>query len=186
MARYAFERLPLGEVDPLARLAAIRRETQALKDSRQAEAIELVNALHEWLPIDVQGFARGTINTVVTNVPGPAFPLYLCGAELLAIYPQAPLLEGIGLVTGVISYNGRLCWGFNADSDRVPDLDAFVAGVNRSYLELAEALGVRASGPIALVREAESPEVTDETAVEDARRRSAPRAPRRELPAATH
>jgi WS/DGAT/MGAT family acyltransferase len=63
-------RLPLGEVDPLARLSTIRRETQALKASRQAEAIELVNALHEWLPIDVQGFARGTMNTIVTNVPG--------------------------------------------------------------------------------------------------------------------
>ena len=142
-------RLPLGEADPVARLSAIRRETQALKDSRQAEVIELVNAIHEWLPIDVQGFARGTMNTIVTNVPGPPFPLYLCGAELLAIYPQAPLLEDIGLVTGVISYNGRLCWGFNADYDRVPDLDAYVAGVNHAFLELAEALGVPTSGPIA-------------------------------------
>ncbi len=179
-------RLPIGEADPLARLAAIRRETQALKDSRQAEAVELVNAIHEWLPIDVQGFARGTLNTIVTNVPGPAFPLYLCGAELLAIYPQAPLLEDIGLVTGVISYNGRLCWGFNADYDRVPDLDAYVAGVNRSFLELAEALGVRTSGPIAAIGETQSPAQGDEPAVADGRRRSSGRGVRRDLPVATH
>ncbi|TFG93803.1 MAG: wax ester/triacylglycerol synthase family O-acyltransferase [Myxococcales bacterium] len=179
-------RLPLGEADPLARLSAIRRETQALKDSRQAEAVELVNAIHEWLPIDVQGFARGTMNTIVTNVPGPAFPLYLCGAELLAIYPQAPLLEGIGLVTGVISYNGRLCWGFNADYDRVPDLDAYVAGVNRSFLELAEALGVRSSGPIAAIGEAQSPPERDESAAPGGRRRSSGRGVRRDPPVATH
>jgi WS/DGAT/MGAT family acyltransferase len=182
-------RLPLGETDPLARLSAIRRETQALKDSHQAEAIELVNAIHEWLPLDVQGFARGTMNTFVTNVPGPPFPLYLCGAELLAIYPQAPLLEGIGLVTGVISYAGRLCWGFNADYDRVPDLDVYVAGVNRSFLELAEALGVRSSGAIEVIREPSSHGASGESvepAAEAGRRRNGARSTRRAAPAATH
>jgi diacylglycerol O-acyltransferase / wax synthase len=140
-------RLPLALEDPLQRLEAIHCETRTLKASHQADALELVNALHEWLPIDIQSFARGTMNTVVTNVPGPPFPLYLLGAELLAIYPQAPLLEDVGLVTGVVSYCGRLCWGFNADADRVPDLDAFVADVNRAFVELAGALGVRAPGP---------------------------------------
>ncbi len=176
-------RLPLGEADPVARLAAIRRETQARKASHDAEAIELVNALHEWLPIDVQGFSRGTMNTVVTNVLGPQGPLYLCGAELLAIYPQAPLLEDIGLVTGVISYNGRLCWGMNADYDRVPDLDAYVACLDRSFLELAEALGVRTSGPISVIRAAEASTEAETPAPNGGRRR---RAARRELPAATH
>ena len=146
-------RMALAEADPVARLAAIRRETQARKDSHQADAIEIVNALHEWLPFDVQGFARGTLNTIVTNVPGPAFPLYLLGAELLAIYPQAPLLEGIGLVTGVVSYDGRLCFGFNADYDRIPDLEAYVAGVNAAFRELAGALQVRVSGPIHVTSE---------------------------------
>ena len=150
-------RLPLAESDPLARLAAIRHETQRRKDAHEAQAIEIVNALHEWLPIDVQAFARGTFNTIVTNVPGPPFPLYFEGAELLAIYPQAPLLEDIGLVTGVVSYDGRLCWGFNADADRLPDLNAYVAGVEASFAELAQALGVRSSGPIHVASEPAKP-----------------------------
>lgn len=143
-------RLPLSVEDPLERLEAIHRETQTLKASHQADALELVNVLHEWLPIDIQSLARGTMNTIVTNVPGPSFPLYLLGAELLAIYPQAPLLDDVGLVTGVVSYHGKLCWGFNADADRVPDLDAFVAGVNRAFAELAAALGVRGPVPAAV------------------------------------
>jgi WS/DGAT/MGAT family acyltransferase len=143
-------RLPLGEPDPAKRLAAIARETEGRKRSHEADAIELVHAVEELLSIDLQSLARGTMNTIVTNVPGPGFPLYLLGAELLAIYPQAPLLEDVGLVTGVVSYNGRLCWGFNADADRVPDLDAYVAAVDRAFRELGEALGVRASAPICL------------------------------------
>jgi WS/DGAT/MGAT family acyltransferase len=177
-------RLPLGEPDPLARLAAIQRETQARKEANDAIAIEIVNALHELFPIDLQGLARGTMNTIVTNVPGPPFPLYLAGAELLAIYPQAPLLEDLGLVIGVISYDGRLCWGFNADYDRVPDLDAFVAAVNGAFAELGAALGVRTSGPICVTAAAPpSPGVEGTGPV---RRRAGPRSERVEAPGATH
>jgi WS/DGAT/MGAT family acyltransferase len=179
-------RLPLAESDPAARLAAIRHETQARKDSHQADAIEIVNALHEWLPFDVQGFARGTLNTIVTNVPGPQLPLYLRGAELLAIFPQAPLLEEIGLVTGVVSYNGRLCWGFNADYDRIPDLDAYVAGVNDSFHELGEALGVRTSGPIRLTSELAAGSAAAPAPVEAAPRRPPGRGIRSAPPTATH
>jgi hypothetical protein len=79
----------------------------------------------------------------VTNVPGPQFPLYLLGAELLDIYLQAPLIDNLGLVAGVISYNGGVCWGFNADYDRVPDLSEFVRMTRRSVDRLAESAGVR-------------------------------------------
>jgi WS/DGAT/MGAT family acyltransferase len=177
-------RLPLAEPDPLARLAAIQRETQARKDSNDAIAIEIVNALHEVLPIDLQGLARGTMNTIVTNVPGPASPLYLVGAELLAVYPQPPLLEDLGLVTGVVSYAGRLCVGVNADYDRVPDLDAFVAAVERAFAELAEALGVSWSVPIR-VTSAASPAIRP-AEPERPRRRARARAGERETPASTH
>jgi hypothetical protein len=187
-------RLPLAERDPLARLAAIHRETQALKESQQSLAFELVNALHEWLPIDIQSMALRTMNTVVTNVPGPTVPLYLCGAELLAIYPQAPLLADVGLVTGVLSYDGRLCWGINADSDRVPDLDVYTAGLAASFHELAAALGVHTSGPIVVTspgahdpERAPRVELAADAPAEPPARRTRARGPRREPPpAATH
>jgi WS/DGAT/MGAT family acyltransferase len=180
-------RLPLAEADPLARLAALREQTQALKDTHQSLAVELVNALHAWLPFDIQAMSRGTMNTIVTNVRGPAHPLYLCGAELLAIYPQAPLIEDVGLVTGAISYAGRLCFGMNADADRIPDLDAYVAGVAKAVAELSEALGLRSVAPLpGLVNEAGAEPPAAEAAPAEAAARRA-RGARRESPAsATH
>jgi hypothetical protein len=82
----------------------------------------------------------------------------------------------------VISYDGLLCFGFNADYDRVPDLDAFVAGVNRSFAELAEALGVRSCGPICVT--APTPAAREPEGEPVVRRASAREA--REISAATH
>jgi diacylglycerol O-acyltransferase len=68
----------------------------------------------------------------VTNVPGPQFPLYLQGARMLAMYPQVPLLLNLGLGIALISYDGRVCWGFNADPKLVPDLEGFIAAIRSS------------------------------------------------------
>jgi hypothetical protein len=86
--------------------------------------------------------AMGSMNTFVTNVPGPQFPLYMLGAEMLCLYPQAPLLPGIGLATAVMSYNGQMCWGLNADPKLVPDLHSYVEMLEASFERLAEAAGV--------------------------------------------
>jgi diacylglycerol O-acyltransferase len=72
--------------------------------------------------------------------------LYLLGAELQAIYLHTPLLQNQGLAVGALSYNGRVCWGFTADEDRIPDLDVFKAAVRRSFERLAQAAGVRLEG----------------------------------------
>jgi len=98
------------------------------------------------LSLGVQA-ASGTMNSIVTNVPGPQFPLYTLGAELLAMYPQVPLLPNVGLGIALISYNGQVCWGFNADLALVPDLDAFVAAIRGSFERLAEAADVKLSPP---------------------------------------
>jgi WS/DGAT/MGAT family acyltransferase len=132
-------RLPIGESDPLRQLEAIRAVTEELKESRQAAAVEVVEALHEWVSFDIQSMSKGTQNILVTNIPGPQFPLYMMGAPLLSIYVQPPLLENLGLVVGVMSYNGDVFWGFNADYDRVPDLSDFVGLVRAAYERLAEA-----------------------------------------------
>lgn len=142
--------LPLHLADPLAQLAEIHRVTQEFKGSHQATAVKMVEAVHEWLPIDIQSLSAGTQNIIVTNVPGPQFPLYLLGAELRELYVHAPLIENLGMVVGLISYNGRVFWGFNADYDLVPDLADFVALVKRSFARLADAAGVRtaAASPV--------------------------------------
>jgi diacylglycerol O-acyltransferase / wax synthase len=75
-------------------------------------------------------------NLIVTNVPGPQLPLYLLGARMLEGYPQVPLFEYQGLGIALFSYAGKLCWGFNADFDLLPDLPDLVAAVATSFREL--------------------------------------------------
>ena len=133
--------LPLGEADPLAQLREIHATTSELKQSNQAIGVELVTRLHEFLPFDIQGLSKGTQNLLVTNVPGPQFPLYLLGARLLSLFAQPPLIDNVGLAISVISYDGKLGFGFTGDLDRVPDLADFVRDLARAFERLASAAG---------------------------------------------
>ena len=141
--------LPIDEADPLTQLQRIHETTQDLKNSEQALGVEMMMAVAEWTPAGLLSLgaqaAQGPVNSIVTNVPGPQFPLYMQGARLEAIYPQVPLLEGMGLGIALMSYDGRICWGFNANPDVVPDLPDFVKLVRTSFEALAAAAGVTLS-----------------------------------------
>jgi WS/DGAT/MGAT family acyltransferase len=138
--------LPIGEPDPRVQLEAIHRETQRLKESRQALGVEMMMQVAEYTPSTLLTLGAratsGPINTIVTNVPGPQFPLYFHGAKLLALYPQVPLLENLGLGIALASYDGTVHWGFNADPDILPDVDAFIARLRGAYDNVARAAGV--------------------------------------------
>ena len=101
--------------------------------------IELIKVLQEWLPLDLQAASAGTQNMLVTNVPGPPLPMYLLGAEMLSLFAQAPLIQNVGLAVSVVSYNGNVGWGFNADYDLLPDLRIFTRSVAESFERLAKA-----------------------------------------------
>ncbi|MEI8084485.1 MAG: WS/DGAT domain-containing protein, partial [Actinomycetes bacterium] len=60
---------------------------------------------------------------VITNVPGPQFPLYVGGSLMLASYPVVPLAKGQPVAIGLTSYNGGVYFGINADRDAMPDVD---------------------------------------------------------------
>jgi diacylglycerol O-acyltransferase / wax synthase len=143
--------LPLGEPDPRMRLAAIRESTRALKESRSALGVEMMMDAAEWAPPILLSLgvrlASGPMNMIVTNVPGPPYPLYMLGARLEAIYPLVPLLEQSGLGIALFSYDGGLCWGFSGSYELVPDLRAFVEMVDESFSELADAFGIPLSTP---------------------------------------
>jgi WS/DGAT/MGAT family acyltransferase len=144
-------RLPLDEEDPRRQLDRIHETTRELKDSHQAMGAEIILGVMEQMPNALLSLgaqaASGTMNSIVTNVPGPQFPLYTLGAELLAMYPQVPLLPNVGLGIALISYNGRVCWGFNADLRLVPDLPEFVAAIQRSFERLADVAEVKLTPP---------------------------------------
>jgi WS/DGAT/MGAT family acyltransferase len=136
--------LPLDLPEPFDQLEAIRARTTALKESKSSLAIETLMAAAEYLPVRLLergvSLAKGPVNMIVTNVPGPQFPLYARGARLLGMYPVVPLMPGSGLGVALFSYEGKLCWGFNADYELVPNLPDFVADVRASFEELRAAV----------------------------------------------
>ena len=145
-----FLSLPVSEPDPLARFEAVRAETERLKTSRAAEGIDFFTRMVDsvgsnWLTaLGVRLVARvQPYNQIVSNVPGPQFPLYVLGARLLELYPLPPLFERQGLGTAVMSYDGSLCWGMVADRDVVPDLGALARDVEAAFHELRGAAAAR-------------------------------------------
>ena len=82
------------------------------------------------------------LDTVVTNVPGPQFPLYLNGAAITAMHPFVTTFPNRALTHGVMSYNGQMCWGLIGERDELYDFavyaDFFDAAL-QELLQLAEA-----------------------------------------------
>ncbi len=85
---------------------------------------------------------RPVANLVVSNVPGPDFPLYLGGSELLGMFPLGPVMDGMGLNITIMSYQGVLYWGFASDARAVPRLWDIAAAVPYALAELMEAAGL--------------------------------------------
>jgi hypothetical protein len=76
------------------------------------------------------------INVVISNVPGPPFPLYLAGARLEAMYPMGPLLLGTGLNITVISYRDSLDFGFLCCPEMVPEPRLIAEGITATLDQL--------------------------------------------------
>lgn len=140
-------RLPISDENPLAWIESIAAATKELKESNQAAALDLLMQAAEYTPPSLMALgaqaASGPMNMIITNIPGPPFPLYLLGAKLLELQPLVPLIDGTGLGIALFSYDGKLHVGFNADYERVPDLGTFTALFAQSFLVLMDAAGVR-------------------------------------------
>ena len=134
--------LPLAEADPRKQLAAISETTAELKESKQAIGAEVLLQAAEWTPptllsLGARNATRRTpFNTVVTNVPGPQTPIYLLGARVLEVYPHVPLVDNLGLGIALMSYDGQMHWGVNADRDLVPELHDFIEALDAAFAEL--------------------------------------------------
>ena len=86
----------------------------------------------------VSGMTRRLFNVVVTNVPGPQFPLYAGGARMLECYPVVPLAKGQAVSIGITSYDGGVFYGLNCDRDAMPDVDVLAVCIEESLAELLE------------------------------------------------
>jgi hypothetical protein len=79
-----------------------------------------------------------SVNTVTTNVPGPQFPLYCLGHEMLEYYPYVPLSHGIRVSTAILSYNGRLGFGVTGDFDTAQDVGVLAIAIETGIEELRD------------------------------------------------
>lgn len=139
---------PVDEPDVMKRVEKIRVATEALKASNQALDADLIMNIAEWTPTILLSLASRSAsgaapyNMMVTNVPGPQAPLYLLGARLESMYSQVPIADSTALGVALVSYAGKLCWGFNADFESVPDLARFADAIEASFDEIATAAGI--------------------------------------------
>jgi diacylglycerol O-acyltransferase / wax synthase len=143
-------KLPIGEIDPVRRLLAVRTTVDALKARKQAVGADFLLNLAGFAPSTLHAMvARASLrqiafNLIVTNVPGPQVPLYCQGGKLVDVYPIAFLYDGQELAVAIFSYAGMLNFGYLVDDQNVPDVDVFAQCVEESARELVEA--ARATG----------------------------------------
>jgi diacylglycerol O-acyltransferase len=140
--------LPVHERDPAERLRTVREAMAHLKEGGQAVGAEVLTRLTDFAPPTILAQAsrlqtrQRLFNLTVTNVPGPQFPLFMLGRRLRAMHPQVPLGANAGLGIAIMSYDGAMLFGINADFDSMPDVEGIADGLRASITELAELAGV--------------------------------------------
>jgi len=142
--------LPVDEADPHERLSMLHETSKDLKEVQLEKGMELLNQANEWLGVKAFTLAGVELanwaqpyNLLVTNVPGPSFPLYQLGAKLLETYPHAPLFDNQGFAIALFSYLDRVNFGVIADWDLTPDLATFIEDVEAAFEEMLEVAGIK-------------------------------------------
>jgi WS/DGAT/MGAT family acyltransferase len=131
--------------DPLERLEFVHHTMQVAKETHQATPAALLRDFAEFAPPAVAARAARLVfrngragritpfNLVISNVPGPHFPLYLAGAQLEGHYPVSAIIDGAALNITLHSYLGKLCFGLVADREIVPDLWEVMAYISDEF-----------------------------------------------------
>jgi WS/DGAT/MGAT family acyltransferase len=138
--------------DPAARLAVIHESTVQAKEQHHALGADTLQEWTEFAAPAIFGRAvrlysnlraadlhRPVFNVTISNVPGPAFPLYVAGAEVLDTYPMGPIFDGGGLNITLMSYRDRVDFGLVACPDVVDDVWSIAAGLADALAELQAA-----------------------------------------------
>jgi WS/DGAT/MGAT family acyltransferase len=140
---FVFVELPCDEPDPQIRLARVKAAMSEAKAGGEPQGGDVLLGALEYAPRPLQHLASHlvasprTFNLVVSNIPGPALPLYMRGCLLEEAYPVVPLADKHGVSIGMTSIAGEACFGIYADAESVPDADALAEAIGESVDELA-------------------------------------------------
>ncbi len=139
---FVFAELPCGEPDPVRRLQHVHATMTQRKHDREPESADLALKAAAHTPGAVQhAISRivaspRTSNLVVSNIPGPAQPMYMLGCPLEGAYPVVPLADRHALSVGMTSVRDRACFGIYTDREAVPDAGHFARDVDAAISEL--------------------------------------------------
>jgi WS/DGAT/MGAT family acyltransferase len=139
--------LYVNEADPVQRLRLTHESMRVAKERHKALPAQLLQDATQFIPPAVfsraaritfsLAAARKPIwNLVVSNVPGPQFPIYMAGARLVANYPVSVITDGMGLNITVMSYCGHLDFGIVADREQMRDVWKLIDWLEESLAEL--------------------------------------------------
>ncbi|MFC5814835.1 WS/DGAT/MGAT family O-acyltransferase [Nonomuraea harbinensis] len=137
--------------DPVERLRDVRDVMCRIKDRFGLAPARWLREFSESMPAALMGLASRSafgllgqtappINVMVSNVPGPQFPLYVSGARLLSFYPVSVITDMSGGVNiTAFSYDGSVDFGVVTDRVMVPDAWELTGYLRDSLDELLDA-----------------------------------------------
>ena len=139
--------LPVGELNAVVRLSHIAHATEAHAKQSPGVTAHTLMRISGFAPasLHAMGARAGSrlsqrlFNLIITNAPGPQFPLYVGGARMLEMFPVSPLFENQALSIGLTSYDGFVCFGLNADRGAMPDVDVITSLLFEALEELVDA-----------------------------------------------
>jgi WS/DGAT/MGAT family acyltransferase len=135
--------------DPVERLLAIHASAKTAKEMEKAMRAHELGPLGEAAPPRLINLAVRAltgagvsvpVNVAVSNVIGPALPLYTAGARIEHVFPMSVLLPGAGLNVTTFSYHGLVDFGFTVDPELVPDAWPLAGGVPAALRELEQCM----------------------------------------------
>jgi diacylglycerol O-acyltransferase len=134
--------LPVYIRDPVARLRFVKQQMDGLKESKQALGARVMADVQQMAPPTVLAqasrlqFSTRLFNVIVTNVPGPQFPIYMLGRQMQTFFPIAFLPKGHALAIAIMSYNGAIDFGLLGDYDALPDIETIAEGIEEGLAQL--------------------------------------------------
>ena len=144
--------LATTEPDPQQRLLRTHEALRSAKERHNAVPADILSRANHLIPPALLARAARVIagisasrrfappyNVIISNIPGPAIPMYIGGARQVANYPVSVILDGVGLNITVLSYQDRVDFGLVADRELMPDLAGLVDSLQSALVELREA-----------------------------------------------
>lgn len=139
--------------DPIERLEVIHENNNRGKTYQGAIGAKTLSSMADAIPFGIANqaarlysrfkiseFHKPVFNVAITNVPGPRMPLYINGHKMITVMGSAPIIDGMGLIITILSYDGHITISPVSDANSMPDLDDFTRYLWESANELEAAI----------------------------------------------